>query len=160
MLSNQSSNLVEDAIFFINVMKSVQNVKISEYEVKNLKHEIKPGSSKVKPCLYNYSKSIFDTTLGTKRSSIISEMSNKVQKVNRTDNVRQNQKSTDSNRKKHLKWTKDEDYQLRLAVEMNGAQGWDNISRTHLKGIRSGAQCLHRWKKVMIIISNITFVYS
>ena len=47
------------------------------------------------------------------------------------------------------RWSKDEDEQLRKAVEAIGPKNWRRISTEFLQGKRSDVQCLHRWQKVL-----------
>jgi len=47
------------------------------------------------------------------------------------------------------RWKKEEDEQLRVAVEIHGSADWKFISVNYLKGLRSEVQCLHRWTKVL-----------
>jgi len=47
------------------------------------------------------------------------------------------------------RWSKDEDEQLRKAVETIGPKNWRRISSEFLQGKRSDVQCLHRWQKVL-----------
>jgi len=44
------------------------------------------------------------------------------------------------------RWSKDEDEQLRKAVEAIGPKNWRRISTEFLQGKRSGVQCIHRWQ--------------
>ncbi|KAA0174249.1 hypothetical protein FNF27_04261 [Cafeteria roenbergensis] len=46
-----------------------------------------------------------------------------------------------------LKWTPEEDEQLREAVDKHGARNWKAIAK-HLED-RTDVQCLHRWQKVL-----------
>jgi len=47
------------------------------------------------------------------------------------------------------RWSKDEDEQLKKAVEAIGPKNWRRISKDFLGGRRSDVQCLHRWQKVL-----------
>jgi hypothetical protein len=47
------------------------------------------------------------------------------------------------------RWSKDEDQQLKNAVEAIGPKNWRRISKEFLGGRRSDVQCLHRWQKVL-----------
>jgi len=46
-----------------------------------------------------------------------------------------------------IKWTKEEDDILRIAVEENGAKNWKQIAKQLPE--RTEVQCLHRWQKVL-----------
>jgi hypothetical protein len=52
-----------------------------------------------------------------------------------------------SSKKPAIKWSKQEDDTLKIAVDEHGAKNWKLIS-TRLPG-RSEVQCLHRWQKVL-----------
>jgi hypothetical protein len=51
--------------------------------------------------------------------------------------------------KKICRWTKEQDAQLRLAVDAVGARNWKAIAAEYLHGARTDVQCLHRWQKVL-----------
>ena len=47
------------------------------------------------------------------------------------------------------RWSKEEDNQLRMAVEKYGAKNWKKISEIAFGCARTDVQCLHRWQKVL-----------
>jgi hypothetical protein len=47
------------------------------------------------------------------------------------------------------RWSKEEDSQLRVAVEKYGAKNWKKISEIAFGCARTDVQCLHRWQKVL-----------
>merc|ERR1719502_415949 len=48
-----------------------------------------------------------------------------------------------------VRWTAEQDQQLREAVAAVGPQNWKMIASQYLGGARSDVQCLHRWQKVL-----------
>ncbi|GAB5358404.1 hypothetical protein AAMO2058_000454400 [Amorphochlora amoebiformis] len=54
-----------------------------------------------------------------------------------------------SGKKKRVRWTAEEDEQLRIAVSQHRGKNWKKIADYAFNGEKTDVQCLHRWQKVL-----------